>query len=222
MLITPAKLHDVNAMDWLHYESGSFYIFDRGYVDFSRLYRIDQSEAWFVVCGKDNLQLRMYSNKVDRPAGIHSDQIGKLVTPKALKDYPDKIRKITFYDVEQDREFVFITNNFEIEAAEIALLYKKRWVVELFFKWIKQHLRVNSFWSTTMNAVKIQVYCAIITYCLVAIVANKLKVECPIYENLQILGVSLLDRAPVNEILTEYGCKRVKELSYKQLTISWE
>ena len=222
MLITPAKLHDVNAMDWLHYESGSFYIFDRGYVDFSRLYRIDQSEAWFVVCGKDNLQLRMYSNKVDRPAGIHSDQIGKLVTPKALKDYPDKIRKITFYDVEQDREFVFITNNFEIEAAEIALLYKKRWVVELFFKWIKQHLRVNSFWSTTMNAVKIQVYCAIITYCLVAIVANKLKVECPIYENLQILGVSLLDRAPVNEILTEYGCKRVKELSYKQLKISWE
>ena len=223
MLITPAKLHDVNAMDWLHYESGSFYIFDRGYVDFSRLYRIDQSEAWFVVRGKDNLQFRrMYSNKVDKQTGVRSDQIGKLITPKSLKDYPDKIRKVTFYDTEQNRELVFITNNFELEAAEIALLYKKRWMVELFFKWIKQHLRIKSFWGTTMNAVKIQVYCAIITYCLVAVVANKLKVERPIYEILQILGVSLLDRTPVNEILTEHDYKNVKELSYKQLKISWE
>lgn len=223
MLITPAKLHDVNAMDWLHYESGSFYIFDRGYVDFSRLYRIDQSEAWFVVRGKDNLLFRrMYSNKVDKQTGVRSDQIGKLVTPKSLKDYPDKIRKVTFYDTEQNRELVFITNNFELEATEIALLYKKRWMVEMFFKWIKQHLRIKSFWGTTMNAVKIQVYCAIITYSLVAVVANKLKVERPIYEILQILGVSLLDRTPVNEILTEHDYKNIKELSYKQLKISWE
>ena len=127
MLITPAKLHDVNAMAWLHYESGSFYIFDRGYVDFSRLYHIDQSEAWFVVRSKDNLQFqRMYSNKVDKLPGVRSDQIGKLVTPKSLKDYPDKIRKVTYYDTEQKRELVFITNNFELEATEIVLLYKKR------------------------------------------------------------------------------------------------
>jgi IS4 transposase len=223
MLVTPAKLHDVNAMDWLHYERGSFYIFDRGYVDFSRLYRIDQSEAWFVIRSKDNLQFRrMYSNKVDKQTGVRSDQIGKLVTPKSLKDYPDKIRKVTFYDVEHDRELVFITNNFELEATEIALLYKKRWMVELFFKWIKQHLRIKSFWGTTMNAVKTQVYCALITFCLVAIVANKLKVERPIYEILQILGVSLLDRTPVNEILTEYDYKSIKELNSKQLKISWE
>lgn len=203
--------------------SGSFYIFDRGYVDFSRLYRIDQSEAWFVVRGKDNLLFRrMYSNKVDKQTGVRSDQIGKLVTPKSLKDYPDKIRKVTFYDTEQNRELVFITNNFELEATEIALLYKKRWMVEMFFKWIKQHLRIKSFWGTTMNAVKIQVYCAIITYSLVAVVANKLKVERPIYEILQILGVSLLDRTPVNEILTEHDYKNIKELSYKQLKISWE
>jgi IS4 transposase len=210
-------------MDWLHYERGSFYIFDRGYVDFSRLYRIDQSEAWFVIRSKDNLQFRrMYSNKVDKQTGVRSDQIGKLVTPKSLKDYPDKIRKVTFYDVEHDRELVFITNNFELEATEIALLYKKRWMVELFFKWIKQHLRIKSFWGTTMNAVKTQVYCALITFCLVAIVANKLKVERPIYEILQILGVSLLDRTPVNEILTEYDYKNIKELNSKQLKISWE
>lgn len=223
MLITPAKTHDVNAMDWLHYESGSFYIFDRGYIDFSRLYRIDQSEAWFVIRSKDNMQFRrMYSNKVDKSTGVRSDQIGKLVTPKSLKEYPDKIRKVTFYDQEHERELIFITNNFELGATEIALLYKKRWMVELFFKWIKQHLRIKSFWGTTMNAVKTQVYCALITYCLVAIVANKLKVDRPIYEILQILGVSLLDRTPVNEILTEHDYKNVKELNYKQLKINWE
>ena len=223
MLITPAIMHDVNAMDWLHYESGSAYIFDRGYVDFSRLYRIDQSQAWFVIRGKDNLQFRrMYSNKVDKATGVLYDQIGKLVTPKSLKEYPDKIRKITFHDEEQNRDFIFLTNNFELEATEIALLYKKRWAVELFFKWIKQHLRIKSFWGTTMNAVKIQVYCALITYCLVAIVANKLKVERPIYEILQILGISLLDKTSVNEILAEYDYKNVKELNYKQLKISWE
>ena len=223
MLITPAKTHDVNAMDWLHYESGSFYIFDRGYVDFSRLYRIDQSEAWFVIRSKDNMQFRrMYSNKVEKSTGVRSDQIGKLVTPKSLKEYPDKIRKVTFYDEEHERELVFVTNNFELEATEFALLYKKRWMVELFFKWINQHLRIKTFWSTTMNTVKTQVYCAPITYCLVAIVANKLKVDHPICEILQILGVSLLDRTPVNETLTEHDYKSIKELNYKQLKISWE
>ncbi|GHV58436.1 IS4 family transposase [Bacteroidia bacterium] len=223
MLVTPAKMHDVNAMDWLHYESGSVYIFDRGYVDFSRLYRIDQSEAWFVIRSKDNLQFRrMYSNKVDKSTGVLYDQIGKLVTPKSLKEYPDKIRKVTFHDDEQNRDFVFLTNNFDLEATEVALLYKKRWMVELFFKWVKQHLLIKSFWGTTMNAVKIQVYCALITYCLVAIVANKLKVERPIYEILQVLGISLLDKASVNEILTEQDYKNAKELNYKQMKISWE
>lgn len=145
-----------------------------------------------------------------------------LETYKSLKANPDKLRRVKYYDEELDREFVFITNNMELSAEEIALLYKNRWQVELFFKWIKQHLKVKSFWGTTMNAVKIQVYCAIITYCLVAIVAYRLKVNRPIYEILQILSFSLLDKTSVREILTDCDYKNVKELNYKQLKIRWD
>ena len=145
-----------------------------------------------------------------------------LETYKSLKAYPDKLRRVKYHDEELDKEFVFITNNLELSAIEIALLYKNRWQVELFFKWIKQHLKVKSFWGTTMNAVKTQVYCAIITYCLIAIVAYRLKVDRPIYEILQILSFSLLDKTPVREILTDCDYKNVKELNYKQLKISWD
>jgi len=222
ILITTAKVHDVNAMDYLEYEQGSFYIFDRGYVDFSRLYRITLCKAWFVTRAKSNFKFnRMYSRPVDKSTGVICDQIGTLDGFYAKKDYPEKLRRIKYYDGELDRIFVFITNNMDLEAFEIALLYKNRWKVELFFKWIKQHLKVKSFWGTTMNAVKIQVYCAIITYCLVAIVAYKLKVDRPIYEILQIFSISLLDKTPVKEILTSCDYKNVKELNYKQLEISW-
>ena len=145
-----------------------------------------------------------------------------LETYKSLKAYPDKLRRVKYHDEELDKEFVFITNNLELSAIEIALLYKNRWQVELFFKWIKQRLKVKSFWGTTMNAVKTQVYCAIITYCLIAIVAYRLKVDRPIYEILQILSFSLLDKTPVREILTDCDYKNVKELNYKQLKISWD
>lgn len=223
VLITTAKVHDVNMLDELSYEKGSFYILDKGYIDFSRLHRVHTSDSYFVTRAKDNFKYsRMYSNEVDKSTGIRCDQIGKLETRKSLKAYPDKLRRIKYYDEELKREFVFITNNLDLEATEIALLYKKRWHVELFFKWIKQHLKIKSFWGTTMNAVKIQVYCAIITYCLVAIVAYKLKVDRPIYEILQIPGFSLLDKTPVKEILTECDYKNVKELNYKQLKISWD
>jgi len=222
ILITTAKVHDVNAMDYLEYEQGSFYIFDRGYVDFSRLYRITLCKAWFVTRAKSNFKFnRMYSRPVDKSTGVICDQIGTLDGFYAKKDYPEKLRRIKYYDGELDRIFVFITNNMDLEAFEIALLYKNRWKVELFFKWIKQHLKVKSFWGTTMNAVKIQVYCAIITYCLVAIVAYKLKVDRPIYEILQIFSISLLGKTPVKEILTSCDYKNVKELNYKQLEISW-
>ena len=137
-----------------------------------------------------------------------------LETYKSFKAYPDKLWRIKYHDEELDKEFVFITNNMELSAKEIALLYKNRWQVELFFKWIKQHLKVKSFWGTTMNAVKTQVYCAIITYCLIAIVAYKLKVNRLIYEILQILSFSLLDKTPVREILTDCNYKNVKELNY--------
>jgi hypothetical protein len=222
VLITSAKVHDVNMLDELTYEAGSFYIMDKGYIDFTRLYKLNCSKAYFVTRAKDNMQFRrIYSNKVDKTTGLIYDQIGKLETYKSLNSYPEKLRRVKYYDVETDKVFIFITNNIELTAIEIALLYKKRWQVELFFKWIKQHLRIKSFWGTTINAVKIQLYCAIITYCMVTIVGNKLKVDRSIYEILQILSFSLLDKAPVKEILNKSDYKNVKELNYKQLEIKW-
>lgn len=222
VLITSAKVHDVNMLDALTYEAGSFYIMDKGYIDFTRLYRLNCCKAYFVTRAKENMQFRrIYSNKVDKTTELIYDQIGKLETYKSLKSYPEKLRRVKYYDAETNKVFIFITNNVELTALEIALLYKKRWQVELFFKWIKQHLRIKSFWGTTINAVKIQLYCAIITYCMVTMVGNKLKVDRSIYEILQILSFSLLDKSPVKEILNKSDYKNVKELNYKQLEIKW-
>ena len=222
VLITSAKVHDVNMLDALPYEAGSFYIMDKGYIDFARLYRLNCSKAYFVTRAKENMKFRrIYSNKVDKTTGLIYDQIGKLETYKSLKSYPEKLRRVKYYDAETDKVFIFITNNVELTALEIAFLYKKRWQVELFFKWIKQHLRIKSFWGTTMNAVKIQLYCAIITYCMVTIIANKLKGDRSIYEILQILSFSLLDKSPLIEILNKSDYKNVKELNCKQLEIRW-
>ncbi len=220
--VSTASVHDVNALDLLYYEPDGYYILDRGYVDYKRLFRIHQSSAYFVVRAKDNIKFRrMYSNKVNKDNGILLDQIGKLTGFYASKDYPEKLRLIRFYDEETDNDLEFLSNSFEITAEEIAQLYKYRWKVELFFKWIKQHLKVKSFWGTSLNAVKIQVYSAIIAYCLVALVRNKLKVDRSTYEILQILSISLLDKTPLNELLTNQNYKDVKELYGKQLKISW-
>ncbi len=222
ILITSASVHDVNVLDNLQYEVGSFYILDRAYVDFLRLHNIHLQKAFFVTRAKSNFKFkRIYSNVVDKSTGILCDQIGKLEIVKSKKDYPNKLRRIKYHDKELDRDFIFITNNMDLKAIEIALLYKNRWKVELFFKWIKQHLKVKSFWGTNMNAVKTQVYCAVITYCLVAIIGNKLKIDRSIYEILQILSISLLDKTPLNEILTKYDCKNNKESNCNQLEIKW-
>lgn len=219
--ITNANVHDVNILDAISYEEGSFYIVDKAYIDFERLYRLHRQGSFFVTRAKDNMRFkRMYSNAVDKTTGVVYDQIGRLETYYSRKDYPEKLRRIKYYDQSRDRTFIFITNNTDLKAEEIALLYKKRWEVELFFKWLKQHLRIKSFWGVTINAVKIQIYCAIIAYCLIAIVGNKLKVDRSIYEILQILSISLLDKTPMKEILTKCDYKNVKELDYKQLTIS--
>ncbi len=219
--ITAAHVHDVNAMDLLFYESGAYYIFDRGYIDYTRLFKITQHSAFFVIRAKKNLRfIRMYSRKCDKSIGIKSDQIGKLSGSLVSKEYPVKLRRIRFYDQESDRNLVFLTNNFELSAQQIAYLYKKRWQIEVFFKWIKQHLKVKSFWGTTENAVRIQIYSAIITYCMVSIIAEKLKIDRPIYEILQVLGISLLDKTPVKELFTNMNYKDVKELSDNQLSLS--
>ncbi len=213
--ITEATIHDVNAMDVIPYELGAYYIFDRGYVDFKRLFKITKLSSFFVIRAKSNLKFRrIYSNKVNKENNVRVDQIGKLTGFYISKDYPDKIRRIKYYDSESKRTFIYLTNNMYITAEQVALLYKNRWQVELFFKWIKQHLKVKSFWGTTENAVRIQIYTAITTYCLVAIVGNELKLERSTYEILQILGVSLLDKTPVNELFTNVDYNNVKELDY--------
>ena len=155
----------MNALDLLHYEPGAYYILDRGYIDYERLLRIHQSSAYFVVRAKKGLQFRrMYSRAVNKDNGVLLDQIGKLTGYYQVKSYPEKLRRIKFYDEETDNRLTFLSNNFDLTTEETAQLYRYHWKVELFFKWIKQHLKIKSFWGTTLNAVKIQVYSAIIAY----------------------------------------------------------
>lgn len=222
LYVSKASVHDVNILDLIPYEVGSFYVVDKGYIDFARLHKIHSHGSFFVTRAKDNLRFkRMYSRAVDKiKTGVLSDQIGKLEGYYSRKGYPDKLRRIKYFDQDRQKDLIFLTNNTSLQATEIAMLYKKRWEVEIFFKWMKQHLKIKSFWGTTLNAVKIQIYCAIIAYCLVAIVGNTLKVNRPIYEILQILSISLLDKAPVKELLTRYDYKNVKEQNNNQLRIS--
>jgi transposase len=218
VVVTPASVNDVNGMDYIDYQIGSYYIFDRGYNDFARLYRIHTSKAFFVFRAREQVKFRrIYSIKKEQDTGVKSDQIGVFTTGRSPKRYPEKIRKIRYYDLEQDRAFIFLTNDFTSDAKTITELYRKRWTIELFFKWIKQHLKIKQFWGTTENAVKIQVNCAIIAYCLVAIVAKNLKTQKTIYEILQILGKSLLDKTPINHLLNKSDYKDVKERNYNLL-----
>jgi hypothetical protein len=220
MLVTPASTNDVNAMEHIPYEPNGFYIFDRGYNSFADLYRIHLLEAFFVVRAKNNLKFRrIYSQPCDKPSVI-CDQIGMFFTGKSSELYPEKLRRIHYYDVDTGRNFVFLTNNFSLTANEIALLYKNRWQIELFFKWIKQHLKIKSFWGYTENAVKIQLYCAIIAYCLVAIAAKELKIERNIYTILQIVGFSLHDKTPIKQLFTSNDYKNIKEQDYNLLLFS--
>jgi len=219
--ITAASVNDVNAMDVIPYETGAYYIFDRGYVDYTRLHKITNHSAYFVIRAKSNLNFtRMYSRRADKIKGVQCDQIGKLSGFYVSKEYPEKMRRVKFYDQETKRTFVFLTNNFELTAEQIALLYKNRWKVELFFKWIKQHLKIKAFWGTSENAVRIQIYTAMITYCLVAIAGNDLKIDRSTYEILQVLGISLLDKTPVKQLFTNIDYKDVNELNYNQLLFS--
>ena len=219
--ITEANIHDVNAMDIINYERFAYYIFDRAYVDYIRLNRITKSQAYFVVRAKSNLKFkRMYSKKTDKSTGVIYDQTGKIDGFYTSKDYPERIRKVKFFDAENKKMLIFLTNNFDLSAQQIALLYKQRWQIELFFKWIKQHLKVKTFWGTTENAVRIQIKIAIITYCLVSIIAKELKINRSIYEILQILSASLLDKTPVNELLMKSDYNNVNEHITNQLVFN--
>lgn len=223
-LITTASVHDSKVMDAIPYKSGSYYVFDRGYNSFKDLFAIDTVKAYFVVRAKKNIQFKPLKWKRRLPKNVLSDAEGILLVHKSSKDYPIKIRKVVYWDEENKRKFIFLTNNFEISALDIALLYKNRWQVELFFKWLKQHLKIKKFWGTTENAVRIQVCAAIISYCLIAIIHHDTKVDRTIYEVLQILSISLTDRAPLRELLDKPNFQNFKDQSVNdgQLYIIFE
>jgi len=200
--ITDGKMHEVNVLDILIPEAGSFYIMDRGFTDFARWFTLHQVQAFFIIRGKSNLLFRrVYSRPVDKSTGLRCDQTIVLTAPKALKDYPQHLRRIKFYDAEHDRHLVFLTNNFDLPALTIAQLYRCRWQVELFFKWIKQHLRIKRFYGTTENAVKTQIWIAISVYVLVAIVKKRLKTEASLYKILQILSLALFEKMPLDQLV---------------------
>jgi hypothetical protein len=200
--ITDGKVHDVNVLDEILPEAGAFYVMDRGYVDFERLYRFTLSSAFFVVRTKSNVLLqRRYSHPVDKATGVRSDHSVILTSIGSAKAYPDVLRRVSYLDVETRKRFKFLTNNFALPALTIAKIYKCRWQVELFFKWIKQHLRIKAFYGTSENAVKTQIWIAVSVYVLVAIVRKRLGLEASLYQILQILSVTLFEKTPVLQAL---------------------
>ena len=209
--ITTASVYDSKAMPEIPYETGAYYVFDRGYNNFGELYRIQRMESFFVVRAKSNLQYKCVRWKRRMPKNILTDAEIELTVYKSRKDYPENLRLVRYYDEEQDREFMFLTNAMDLTAQQIADLYKNRWQIELFFKWLKQHLKIKKFWGTTENAVRIQISAAITTYCLVAVVQHDMQLKRSTYEVLQILSMSLTDKTTLRELFDKTYSNDVKE-----------
>lgn len=210
--ITNASVHDSKTMSEIPYEQGSYYVFDRAYNNFKELYHITLIDAYFVVRAKKNLQCKMVKWKRRMPKNVLSDAIVELTGYYPYKFYPKKLRIVRYYDEEQKREFTFITNALHLSSLQVAELYRNRWQVELFFKWLKQHLKIKKFWGTTENAGRIQIYCAICAYCLVAIIQHDMKLERTTYEVLQILGVSLTDTTSLKDLFDKTKSQNFNEL----------
>lgn len=199
--ITDGSVHDVNILDVLITEVGAYYIIDKGYIDYERLYSLNLNNSYFVTRAKSNMKFRrIYSNKIDKSTGVICDQTIVFTNYYSAKDYPDKIRRIKYFNVEKNKKFVFLTNNFSVPAITIALLYKQRWQVELFFRWIKQHLRIKSFFGNSANAVKTQVWIAVSVYVLLAIVKKQLKIEVSLYTFLQVISISIFEKTPISQL----------------------
>ena len=216
--VTSGAIHEVNFLDVLNYEPGSYYTMDKAYIDFGRLFFIHQCDAFFVTRAKENFKfVRIKSSPVDKTDGIICDQTIRLKNQKVSMFYPEHLRRIKYYDKEDGKELVFITNDFTINAVDVARIYKYRWTIELFFKWMKQHLKIKTFWGHSLNAVKTQVYIAISIYVLVAIVKHKLKLKQTQYEILQVLSIALLCKTPIKDLFgTDYP-QYVKEHENNQL-----
>ena len=218
--ISEGKMHDVNILDLLIPSPGAFYIMDRAYLDFERLYRFHRERAFFITRAKRNFKFkRRYSHEVEKSTGVQCDQTIVLTTHYPSKKYPEPLRRVRFYDTERQKRLVFLTNNFELPAEAIAKLYKSRWLIEIFFKWIKQHLRIKSFFGTSENAVKIQIWTAISTYLLVAITKKELRIEQSLYTILQVLSVSLFEKMPILEAFSGKHMPVENDQSFKQLNL---
>lgn len=218
--ITEGKIHDVNILDTLIPEPGAIYLFDRAYIDFARLYRLHQAGAFFVILAKSNLRSqRIYSHPIDKKAGLICDQTISLVNYYALKDYPERLRRVKKYDDEQNRSLVFLTNIFSLPALTIPELYKCRWQIELFFKWIKQNLKIKSFYGTSENAVKSQIWIGITVYVLVAIIKKQLHLSVQLYTFLQILSVNIFQRGPILQLLMNSDELTNESRNYNQLNL---
>jgi Transposase DDE domain/Domain of unknown function (DUF4372) len=204
ILVSPGKLHDVNVLDYLVPAPGAYYVMDRGYLDFARLFQLHLAKAYFVTRAKGNLAFqRRYSHEVDKTTGVQCDQTIVLETFYSLQGYPEPLRRIRYRDPTSDQRLVFLTNDFDLPATKIAALYKSRWQIELFFKWIKQHLRIKTFYGTNQNAVKTQIWIAVSVYLLVAIVKKRLGSELSLYTILQILSVSIFEKTSLVELLSQ-------------------
>ena len=218
--ITDGKVHDVNVLDPIVPEPVAFYVMDRGYLDFERLYRLTLAAAFFVTRTKENVLLpRRYSHAVDAASGVKSDHTVVLTTPGSLQHYPAALRMVRYFDADHQRFLVFLTNNFELPARTIANLYKSRWQVELFFKWIKQHLHIKAFFGTSQNAVKTQIWIAISIYVLVAIVRKELKLSTSLYQILQVASVTIFERTPILQALQQQHTGEKSGLFSNQLSL---
>jgi hypothetical protein len=216
--ITPAKIHDVNFLDDLVPEAGAFYVMDRGYLDFERLYRWTRAGAFFVTRARKNFAFRrLYSHPADKTTGARCDQTIVLESFYPRQGYPAHLRRIAFYDADNDKRLVFLTNNFELNAKTIADLYRSRWQIELFFKWIKQHLRIKAFYGTSENAVKTQIWSAVSVYLLVAIARRRLAIQANLYTILQVLSVTLLEKTPIFQVFSLVDYRMSETQNHKQL-----
>ena len=218
--VTAGKIHDVNLLDKLVYEAGAVYLMDRGYIDYARLYRLHCAKAFYVTRAKKNAKFRrVESRTVNRAAGIIRDQIVRLSNPGMLACYPERLRRIVYIDPETGKRLVFLTNNFELPAETIAALYRSRWKVELFFKWIKQNLRIKAFYGTSENAVKTQIWIAITMYVLAAIIKKRMNLEAPLSKILLIFRIHSFEKTPLREALYENGLLKKEIDSCNQLTL---
>ena len=218
--LTDGRFHDVNILDHLIPEPGSIYLFDRGYTDFSRLYTLHLFGAFFVILAKSNLRFkRIYSHVIDKSSGLQCDQTIALSNYYTHNDYPEKLRRVKYYDSDHDRQLVFLSNIFTLSALQIAELYKYRWRIEIFFRWIKQNLRIKSFYGTSANAVKTQVWIAISIYVLIAIIKKRLKIDISLYTFLQILSVNIFEKIPILQLLTNDHYRKIDIVPSNQLNL---